>query len=95
MIITSLTALYVPGSDGEPCRRLTHPGSYKIVIIIYAYHDVIEKLMKWMLNPQFLGPLGYSSLGYTSVGTVRSQNEKQEHKIHICFVYILYPSSAQ
>ena len=62
------------------------------VFIIYYYHDDNGDLMKLilMLNPQYLGPLGYSSLGYTSYRTVRSQNEKQEHTIYNCSVYILY-----
>ena len=30
-------------------------------------------------NSQYLGPLGYSSLGYTSINTVTSQNKKDEH----------------
>ena len=30
-------------------------------------------------NSQYLGPLGYSSLGYTSINTVKSQNKKDEH----------------
>ena len=64
-----------------------------IIIIVMIFGDLMKLIL--MLNPQYLGPLGYSSLGYTSYRTVRSQNEKQEHKFHNCPVYILHPSSAQ
>ena len=96
---TSPTALYVPGSDGEPCHWLTHPGSHQNIGDGDGdyYRDDNGDFLKLilMLNPQYLGPLGYSSLGYTSYRTVRSQNEKQEHKFHNCPVYILHPLSAQ
>ena len=51
------------------------------ILIINDYHDDNDKLVKliFMLNPQYLGPLGYSSLGYTSINTVKSQNKKDEH----------------
>ena len=40
-----------------------------------------------MLIPQYLGPLGYSSLGYTSVRTVRSQNE---NLIIVLFIFFIH-----